>query len=284
MSQNNEWDGIFFQSEYFEKWYHFVELKQDTKRHAMSHFKAFQNFLEKSDFEGELDFNQFYYSEYTGNSSPIDEEFIDNFIEYLQKETNYSLYSIYNIISYLKNFFRFLFDMEMIENNPMENYKNRFYHRPAVDKSLSIEECTNLLTEALKLDPFFRMYFTMIWVMLTCGLRNREIVMLKFDKINFDSNMIFIDEGQKTFASSVAIPPFLANELRRLINHAEHVRWRLHGNDQLFFFENRPLTKNKLSSIIHQLCKDAGIDRRVTPHDFRRTTGYLMQLNGASVI
>lgn len=37
-----------------------------------------------------------------------------------------------------------------------------------------------------------------IFTFLICGLRAKELCMLKWDKIKYDSNFIYIEEDQKT--------------------------------------------------------------------------------------
>lgn len=80
----------------------------------------------------------------------------------------------------------------------MKNYPNPYYERRIIDRSLSLEECQRLFQVALKADPFVRKYFTLILLMATTALRNREIIQQTFEQIDFDRRVIMVNKGQKT--------------------------------------------------------------------------------------
>ncbi|MGF7046537.1 integrase [Paenibacillus sp. DS2015] len=44
------------------------------------------------------------------------------------------------------------------------------------------------------------------------------------------------------------------------------------------------MSHQKLSRLIKTLCSESGIEQKVTPHDLRRTSGYLMQAGGMNII
>jgi integrase/recombinase XerD len=147
--------GILLNSNYFHFWYQHVELT--SKGHVIRELEKFDEFLHVMGYEGELDFNRFHGSLHRPDVfRPIQESFIDKFVEYLKFEKNASHYVLYNAISSLKNFFRFLYQTDLIETHPMEGYKNPYYHRPVKNTALSVDECLELLYAAMKRDPFFR--------------------------------------------------------------------------------------------------------------------------------
>lgn len=57
------------------------------------------------DFEGELDFDKFYYDTESETYHPIDTECIDGYIQFLKKRFQASKNTIFNNIVYLKHFF-----------------------------------------------------------------------------------------------------------------------------------------------------------------------------------
>ncbi|NOU99505.1 tyrosine-type recombinase/integrase [Paenibacillus planticolens] len=64
------------------------------------------------------------------------------------------------------------------------------------DRPLSKEECRLLLKAAIKLDPFFRQYYIMTYLLLSTGLRNKELRELTISQIDFDRNL-FTLTGEK---------------------------------------------------------------------------------------
>lgn len=275
-------DSILFQSKYYLFWHEYVELT--SKKHVIKELKKFDQFLISQGFEGDLDFDRFHASrQYPNQFLPIQENFIDKFVLYLINEYRATKGVLYNAISSLKNFFLFLYEMELISHNPMENYPNPYYSRPIINTALSVEECLALLYAAMKKDPFFRQDFVMIWFMLVTGVRNSEIRLLPYYNVNVDNRMVLLDKGQKGDARSTSITEALALELNRYMGHPCYKEWIHNGNNTLFFNETRILSDQKLREKLTELCINAGI-RRITPHDLRRTAGYLMQKSGMHIV
>lgn len=276
-------ESVLFQSNYYKIWYNLVSLT--SKKHVIYELRKFDNFLIKEGYKGELDFDQFHGSlRKAGVYRPIQESFIDKFVEYLINDCKASKGVLYNSISSLKNFFRFLYETDLIKNDPMEEYPNPYYDRPIKNTALSKDECMALLKAAIDKDPFFRQEFVLIWLMLVTGLRNSEVRYLTRQKVNFENNIINIDVKQKTNARSAAITDALLIELNRYINHTCYEAWKEQGNDYLFFCEDTQLTSNKLRDIVKDLSERARLSRKVTPQDLRRTAGYLMQTSGMHII
>jgi len=211
---------------------------------------------------------------------------IPNFMftrQFLKKEYNATKNTLFKNIVYLKNFFELLYGLGMIQHNPMKNYPNPYYECRIIDRSLSVDECQQLFQAALQADPFVRKYFTLLLLMTTTALRNREIIQLTYEQIDFDRNVIFVDKGQKTTAQVVYMPDSLDDELKRYLQHDAYEKWRKSGRHEVFFKNNRPLTKQSLNKFIKELCKKAEIQKNVTARSFRHTAAYLMQSNGIDI-
>jgi len=276
-------NNILFESKYYKFWYDFVDLS--GKRDVETQLRKFENYLLVRGFEGDLDFDKFHASQkHPGSFRPIQEYFIDQYVEYLRIDYQATKFVMYNAISSLKNFFRFLYDMELIQHNPMEDYPNPYYYRPIKNTALSKEECLALLDAALKKEPFFRQEFVLIWFMLITGVRNSEVRFLSRDSVNLDNRIVLIQEGQKGNARSTSITTALSEELRRYMNHSNYITWAGNNNATLFFHEKNRLTAHGLRKILRDLCLEANLSRVITPHDLRRTAGYLMQSAGISMV
>lgn len=275
--------SILFESHYYRFWFDHTELT--SKRHVDRELRKFEKFLMLKGFEGELDFDQFHAShKRPGFFRPIQQYFIDQFVEYLRVDCQATKYVLYNAISSLKNFFKFLYDMELIQHHPMDDYPNPYYDRPIKNTAFSKEECLDLLGAAIKRDPFFRQDFVLIWFMLITGTRNSETRCLSRRNVNLDTRMVYLCERQKNDPRSTSITTALAEELKRYTNHPNYLAWKDKGNDKLFFRNEKPLTEKNLQDIVKDLCKEANLTRTVTPHDLRRTAGYLMQTAGMNML
>lgn len=275
--------SLLFESKYYKFWYEHVELT--AKKYVERDLRKFEKYLLMRGFEGELDFDKFHASHtHPGSFRPIQQYFIDQFVEYLRVDYKATKNVMYNAISSLKNFFRFLYDMELIQHNPMEDYPNPYYDRPIKNTALSKEECLALLGAAVKRDPFFRQDFVLIWFMLITGVRNSEVRCISRKSINLESRMVMIIEGQKNDVRSTSITPALAEEIKRYTNHPTYIAWEEKGNDKLFFRNEKPLSYDALRKILKDLCLEVNLSRTITPHDLRRTASYLMQSAGMNMV
>lgn len=276
-------NNILFESKYYKFWYEHVDLT--AKEYVERDLRKFEKYLQLRGFEGELDFDKFHASpKHPSSFRPIQQYFIDQFVEYLREDYQATKNVMYNAISSLKNFFKFLYDMDLIQLNPMEDYPNPYYDRPIKNTALSKEECLALLGAALKKDPFFRQEFVLIWFMLITGVRNSEVISVSRTSVNLDTRMVMIIEGQKNDARSTSITTALSEELRRYVNHPNYIDWAEKGRVTLFFRKEKPLTGDTLRKLLRDLCLEANLSRIATPHDLRRTAGYLMQSAGMNMV
>jgi integrase/recombinase XerD len=274
---------LLLDSPYYANWKKHTHLKDSAIYTYSRQLMKFEEYLSQ-DYDGELDFDKFYYDTVSETYRPIDAECIDGYVLFLKQNYIASKNTLYNNIVYLKHFFTLLHGLGMITQNPMKNYPNPYYERRIIDRSLSVDECRRLFQAALKADPFVRKYYTLFLLMTTTALRNREIIQLSYEQIDFDRKVILVNKGQKTSSEVVYMPDSLVYELDRYLHHDSVEEWRKSGHSEVFFENNRPLTKESLNRIIKTLCREAGIQKKVTAHSFRHTTAYLMQSSGIDII
>ncbi|BCG58086.1 tyrosine-type recombinase/integrase [Paenibacillus sp. URB8-2] len=273
---------IVFDSTYFKAWNDHSGLKKSAHLATIKILASLQEYLLQQGFEGHLDFDRFSYYVESKDFEPINKKFIDQFVQYLvSSNPKLSNKTIYNKISYLKGFFNFLERVNMISHNPMAHYKNKYYERNININYLSEVECKDILKIAILEEPFSKYYYLLFWTAITTGLRNNEICCLTFDQINFQNNMVIVNKGQKTSVKGIAIPRFLANELRHFKHYKETIEKDF--SPLVFSRKERKLSHHKLVSIVSSISTKAGIERKVIPHDLRRTTGFLMLKSGANL-
>ncbi|MEC0269701.1 site-specific integrase [Paenibacillus anseongense] len=278
---------LLLESNYYRQWHKLADVRRTTLEQYSSCLNKFEHYLviEKG-FSGELDFNKFFYYEDDGTYLPINEEFISGFFSYLESLNTTRRY-LYMYVSALRNFFTFLKDIRLIKSNPMAHFKNPYYDPKFHDRSISLRDSEKLLhacRELDKSDPFLRMHSVLVLLMLTTGLRNKEIRELTIGQLDFQRNIIYVDRGQKTKANSVFMPKVLSSELQRLINHPSHLKWQHVGNNSVFFSQQRKkfnqFTINEV--ILNKLCKIAGVSK-VTAHCLRHTMAALLLSRGVDV-
>lgn len=274
---------ILLDSEYYKLWENYTHLKPTSVYRYTVELKKFEKYLVDCGHHGKLDFDKFYFFEESNEYAPIDKEFIDCYIDYLKNELNATKHILYDNIVYLRNFFGFLKSIKKIKSNPLAHYQNPFYERKLIDRSLSIDECQKLLKAALTNDPFFRQVFLLVLLMLTTGLRNREIRNLSVDQIIFDRNVIVVNKGQKTSAQVVYMTKLLKSELKRYLSHPAYKDWQKTGNQLVFFKDSKMLSSLELNKLVKSISQSAGITKNVTAHTFRHTTAYLMQIGGIDI-
>ncbi|OAB32997.1 tyrosine-type recombinase/integrase [Paenibacillus glacialis] len=274
---------ILLDSPYYINWRAYSDLKESAKVVYSYHIRRFESYLIKCGYQGHLDFDRFYYYTESHDYSPIDKCFISKYILYLEEEQKNSTGVLCNTIIYLKQFFSFLFDIGMIKTNPMKHFRNKYYVRKIIDRSLSLEECRSVLATAEKTDPFTKMSYILFLTMLTTGLRNSEVVELTHQQIDFERNVIHINKGHKTTAEVVYMPTVLAELLKLYFKHPSFDVWVRTENKHVFFQNGKPFSNRMLTHFVKKIMIESGITRNITPHCLRHTTAYLMQLNGISL-
>jgi integrase len=271
-------EGILFSSFYFQKWKELNTLKPGTVKGYISCLKAFDDYLGVAGWEGELDFDKFYYSKIHDKYAPIDLDFMDGFIEYLHDHKTRSLAK--KGFTVVKSFMDLLVDYDLMEYNPLRHFKNPFYYESFRNRALSEEECLKLLKAAYDLDPFFQQYYLILLLQTTCGLRARELCRLTVSQIDFEHNVIVIDKGRKTKIGTVRMTDALQKKLRDYMNHPYFKAWTKERDKELFFMKDKPFTPADLNKLLDILRKKAKIPRKVTNHDLRATMAYLLYKEG----
>jgi integrase/recombinase XerD len=276
---------LLLKSVYVEVWSKHFQRRAKTKEQYISVLRKFESFLLKEGFTGELDFNQFHASrEHPGEYLPIQRHIIDRFFMSLRENEKATDHRLAATVTILKRFFEFLRDMDLIEQNPMTNYPRPKCESPIQNTALSLEECMALLKAALLRDPFYRQEFVLIWFLLITGLRLSEIRQLRRSRLQLDTRIVQVFDGQKTAKRPVAIPKDLAVELERYTTHAEYVKHANRGDEYLFHQKGAMLSVEKIRRILSELSVAAGLSRHIRPHDLRRTAGYLMQKGGMPIV
>lgn len=266
---------------YYQKWKELNTLKPKTVESYSYNLKVFEDYLSIVGWEGELDFEKFYYSKIHDKYAPIDIDFMDGFIEYLHDTKTKS--NAKNIFSAIKSFMNFLVDFDLMEYNPLAHFKNPFYYESFRNRALSEIESLKLLKAALDLDPFFQQYFLLILLQTTIGLRVSELCKLTVSQIDFEHNFIVIDKGRKKKIGTVRMTESLSKKLKEYINHPFFITWSEGKDKELFFIKNRPFSPPDVNKLLNEIKTKANISRKVTNHDLRATMAFLLYKEGVDI-
>lgn len=276
------------ETEAFKNWWTYTNVKESTRNGYKNSLKYFSDFIKRDKNviieNGELDFNRFYYVSIYNEYFPIDHNYLEKFKRYLKNNTSEAVY--HQVLASVRNFFNVLFSLGKIEKNPVLFLKG-YYDSPAKDRSLTFEESKKLLKAArlsCSNDHFLCRDQLIIYTLLTCGLRAKEFCMLKWNKIQFDSKLIYIDEGQKTDPGSVGINEGLA---KVILQYKEKLLALGEYNPNGFFVLNnkgKPFSYQQLSKLLEKLGKKAGIEEKVTPHMLRYSMARLLYEGGANLL
>lgn len=187
-------------------------------------------------------------------------------------------------ISSLHNFFDFLYRFEYIRENPME----KAIKRPPVEVKneisyLTDEEISIIIKnlnegvgskKAKTSQTKYRERDKLLFLIpLSVGCRVSALSEINVDDIDFDNNLIrTIDKGEKIFEFEIT------EELMDIIKDWCNVRSNIPGIEKtnaLFVSKKengcKRLTVAAIQRIIAKFSQ--GIDRRITPHELRRTFG-----------
>ena len=272
--------NILFETEEFIFWKEHVDIADASLSRYTCELRKFDRYLQEVGFEGELNFDRFFFDPITKEYAPIDKPFIDEFIEDLFKKGK-SKYVVYTVINALSNYFHFLESMEMIKHNPMKYYRNPYYERKLIDRSISIQEARKLLQAAVEMDPFHKGKFVIVLLLLTTALRNSDLRKIKISQIDFEKRVIIVEESKGEVAS-VQMTALLTQELRNFVSHPFWKQWAGGEDKELFFNPKtmKPLSKKALTDLIKEIAVHAKIEKKVTPHTLRHTTAMILLESG----
>ncbi|WP_187445067.1 tyrosine-type recombinase/integrase [Rossellomorea vietnamensis] len=274
-------NNIIADSNYYKEWYRHTHLAQSTKDRYKNLLKRFGRYIMSLGPVRELNFDKFKFGKLDSRYDSIDEEFIDDYVEYLI-DNGASNATLYQSIEALKCFFKFLKMVGLIKSNPTAYYPNPYYKLKKVDRAFSKEDAEKLLSASKKVDPFFRQSYVLMVLFLTCGLRSREVCLMKKSQINLEFQTIEITRGQKTSAGVVLVVDKLKEAFERYFKHPEWLKWSNGQDKEVFFYKGKPLNRSRLVSMLQRIYDEAGIDRKVRVHDLRHTMAQLLLLNGAN--
>lgn len=232
-----------------------------------------QNYLDDID----LFFSYFKEKETTDDLLPSD---LEDFAS-LEAEAFHSSSTIARRLSSLNSFFRFLEREGHLNGEfPKTDRPKLRRHLPVV---LNDEEVERLLDAPNPENEFGARDKAMLELMYATGLRVSELLALKTYDISFVEHLVKVESGKGKKERSVPVSEFALDYLSLYIE-----KYRAHnsGASKKEIFLNRygmPLSRIYFFTQVQKYAKEAGINKKISPHTLRHSFATHLLENGANL-
>jgi integrase/recombinase XerD len=186
-------------------------------------------------------------------------------------------------ISGLKSFFNFLIFENYIESSPIDLIESPKLGRK-LPEVLTIDEIEKLIEGIDLSHAQGHRNRAILETLYGSGLRVSELVDLKISDVYFDENMMLIT-GKGNKQRLVPMGAF-AKKLIRIYLADIRILNKIAKEDRDTLFLNRngkKLTRAMIFTIVRQLAKTVGIDKKISPHTFRHSFATHLLENGADL-
>ena len=182
-------------------------------------------------------------------------------------------------LSGVKSFFNFLMISDKIENSPAEFILSPKFGRQLPD-ILSTDEIDRIIATVDTSSVKGLRDCAMLELLYSCGLRVSELVSLKIQDLFFGEGYIrVIGKGDKQ-----RLVPISATARERIYRYLDK-RPETRSGEETLFLNNRGsrLTRVMVFTILKQAARNAGIEKRISPHTFRHSFATHLLEGGASI-
>ncbi|MCG8309221.1 MAG: site-specific tyrosine recombinase XerD [Cytophagales bacterium] len=208
---------------------------------------------------------------------------IQNFLQYLGDGLEISAYSQSRMLSGIKSFYNFLEYEGMMDKNPAKLIDSPKLGRKLPDV-LNIFEIEKMLNSIDMSAPQGGRNRAMLEVLYSSGLRVSELINLKMNQIYFDIGFLrVLGKGNKE-----RLVPIGKSALKYLGIYMEEIRTQIKpqkGYENFVFLNRRGrgLTRVMVFTIVKDLVRATGIQKRVSPHTFRHSFATHLVEGGADL-
>ena len=208
---------------------------------------------------------------------------IQNFLQYLGDGLEISAYSQSRMLSGIKSFYNFLEYEGIMDKNPAKLIDSPKLGRKLPDV-LNIFEIEKMLNSIDMSAPQGGRNRAMLEVLYSSGLRVSELINLKMNQIYFDIGFLrVLGKGNKE-----RLVPIGKSALKYLGIYMEEIRTQIKpqkGYENFVFLNRRGrgLTRVMVFTIVKDLVRATGIQKRVSPHTFRHSFATHLVEGGADL-
>ena len=185
-------------------------------------------------------------------------------------------------ISALKGFFNYLLFEGKINSSPLNDIES-----PKIENKLPevlTEDEIKRLISSVKIDSEFgQRNKAIIEVLYGTGIRVSELTELKMSNIFFNENIVKVT-GKGNRERFVPLGKIASIEIKKYLNAREKLKIDSKFSDILFLNRyGRQLTRSMIFKIINDSSKNAGIDKKISPHTLRHSYATHLLKNGADL-
>lgn len=223
-------------------------------------------------------FAHFILRQYDVEPTHVEPEMIQRYLEWLYRRGREKS-SQARALSGVKSFFAFLVLNDRIEASPAE-----FIQTPKIGRHLpdvlTTDEIDRIIAAVDTSTPKGLRDSAMLEVLYSCGLRVSELTSLRMQDLFFGEGYIrVVGKGDKQ-----RLVPVSAVARDRIQRYLE-VRRSSRASEEILFLNNRgkQLTRVMVFTILKQAVRQAGIDKRISPHTFRHSFATHLLEGGASI-
>lgn len=212
----------------------------------------------------------------------VDREDLRLFVKWIH-DLGFTANSQARILSGIKNFFAFLVDDGVLEDNPM-TYIDSPKLRRKLPVTLSEDETISIIEAVDRSKPEGERNYTMLEVLYSCGLRVSELVNLEIGYVFWDDEFIrIIGKGDKE--RLVPIGSVALGQLRLYLDTVRRHQTPKPGCEKYMFLNRRggQLSRVMVFNIVKEAVANAGISKVVSPHTFRHSFATHLVENGADL-
>lgn len=216
----------------------------------------------------------------------VDEIDAKKFSEYLYfiSNMNYTKKTVARKIASIRAFYKFLYNMEIIDYNPTDTTKGPKLPKTLPD-FLTEDEIEQILTNVKINTPAGfrnRVIFELLWV---SGMRISELSGLNYEDLNLEQNEIRVF-GKGAKERIVLIPDRTKNLLLNYINNVSDMICKTshQGEAPLFINNNGYRLQNQtIRKVLKTVVDSIQLSKHVTPHVFRHSFATKLIENGADL-
>lgn len=194
------------------------------------------------------------------------------------KQAELSASSMSRKISTLKLFFGYMHEQGLLPNLAQQ------LKFPKLEKRLPLylsEAEIEILLRCAQTDKstFAQRNKVMLYLLYVTGLRISELTALKVTAIHWDTGFLSVD-GKGGKQRMVPLPMPMIALLKEYMDHAKPTGYLFPVK---YAGTVRPITRQAFWGILKQLCKKAGINRSISPHQLRHSLATHLLQRGADL-
>lgn len=269
-------NSLIEKTRYFTVWEKHTRCKETSKTSIRSCLRVFSEYLELRGMDI-LDFDpdHFYLDPDTGDTFPMDQQFVLEYFDWLLKKYS-RRYTAITHFSNVKHLFHVLHKAEAIQINAFETIRLFVGPRGIRTTTLNSTEIQSLLLTAKNNEPCTGQYVVAVSLMVLAGMRNSEVRHLRWENIDFGRSQIHIVEGFKIRPRTIDVGPKVLSALNSYKSHTTATGYLYPGANG----PSKPISMATLILIVRRLVRQAGIKKAVTPHVLRHTCATRMYQKG----